>query len=307
MSNDGSSDGVGTSLNQFGNIDYTPPRYPSAFEADHEVFIQRLRSDVDQLANNLLASFPAFQSSSGVYIQFGRSTSSNFESFIESSPRLALKALLSACQLTRSSVEDEFEISLLNRTFDDELKTDIDNPELQDFIYLCMSQLSGDRHIESILLPYFRHRERHERSKEFYLYSEVHDELSDDDFSISRGSDIAGSPNVIISESGIDHSEGLPDGFVAVTAVDATRHEVLKRAKVAVSRLKDTQSQHPGCSRVLFFRVRSFPTNTDDEVYKAQKREEMFDLSGDVVDRIFFMSEFDDFEAYCRSIVSESS
>jgi len=282
-------------------VNYCPPAYSSSFEDSHEDFIVRLRDDVEQLADLLIDHFPVSQREGGVYLLFDRADKRNFERLIEANPRLGVKALLASCQLTHATLTDDFQIHGLGKTFTDDMDVDSGGANYQEFISVCMSELCSKRNIESILLPYFRHRERYERSKEFYIYSELHDRLSTDQFSLSRGTGMDGSPNVIISEPGIDHENELPDEFIAVTAIGTSRHELMKRIKSVTSRLKSTRSEHPQCKTVLYLRLKSFPANKDDRAYKIKKREEIQDITSGHVDRVFFMSEFDEFVDYCSS------
>lgn len=303
MSNRDRSSGEANSasLTDFGGRGFSPPRYPSAFDEESGAFIQSLHSDVETLSELLIDSFPVCSRPSGLYIHFENADRSHFENFLQSNPRISVKASMIACQLTKTVAIEELGLQVLSRTYTDGMDIDVAHPGFQRFIGICSSCLSRTRHIESILLPYFRHREQHERSTEFYLYSEVQQRLSSDSFEISRGTDIPGTPNVVITESGVDHDEEDLEQFIAVTAVDSTRHEVMKRAKVALSRLRDTVEDRPDCTAVLFLRVRSFAINEGDESYKDKKRRQIKEMASGGVDTVYFMSEFDKFVQYCDS------
>lgn len=289
-----------TTLQSYDTTAYTPPQYPSYFDGDSEEFIDQLHIDTVKLSELLISNFPTIRKEQGVYVEFEDATTDQFQQFIQSNPRIAIKGLLAACQLTHGMLTQDHNIAAIPSS----TSVDSINPEsdgVMRFIELCNDTLSTDRHIESILLPYFRHRERHERGRSTYSYNRIYDSIPDEEFSYGKGTKIPGQPNVVVTPAEYDIKEELPEEFIAANAIRTTRHELLKRAKVIRSRLKDTQEEHPHCHPVLLIDLTEYPTNTDSERYKAAKKAKITDLRPQTIENVFFTSEVDDFISYCRN------
>lgn len=270
-------------------------KFSRAYADAPEWFYETLYKECETLVETLVEYFPVTQTRAGNIINFDKTTFTQFENAIAAEPEIMLQALVAACHMTERMVREHLRIDGLY-TYATENASVRGEDRVHAFIANgCLEFLNQETPVETIVFLYYRSQERnrvqHARGA---FYEEVHTELEENKFTVSKDESIEGQPNIIINKNG---KKELTNNSVVGKALRAKPNDTAKRARHAASCCGKIKNIEPGATRVAVLKITGDPF--PNERVREQQRQKILSQHREAIDAVFFHDELDEFITFC--------